>query len=171
VKGERLPSLAKIASAARFSQVRVTRYGKRETIAVHSFTCLWYSVTGAKPVTVILIRDKPKTSSDLALVTTEKAPDIARVIERYAARWAIESFELTVCSPEWLAVRCRSGEPVSGLHHVIVGWDTYDERRLQDWVEARVRAVEAATWDGIASRLRYETRITNDFADPVHNSR
>jgi hypothetical protein len=28
-------------------------------------------------------------------------------------------------------VWCRSGELVNGLHHVIVGWDTYDERILQ----------------------------------------
>ena len=45
-KGDRLPSLAKIAAAAAFSQVTVTRYGKTETIAAHAFTCLWYSVTG-----------------------------------------------------------------------------------------------------------------------------
>ena len=89
-KGNRLPSLAKIAAAAAFSQVTVTRYGKTETIAVHAFTCLWYCVTGTKPVTVILIRDKSKTGYDIALVTTEKDPDIGRVIERYAARWAIE---------------------------------------------------------------------------------
>ena len=89
-KGNRLPSLAKIAAAAAFSQVTVTRYGKTETIAVHAFTCLWYSVTGTKPVTVILIRDKQKTGYDIALVTTEKDPEIGRVIERYAARWAIE---------------------------------------------------------------------------------
>jgi hypothetical protein len=64
-----------------------------------------------------------------------------------------ESFELTVCSPEWPTVQCRSGEPVNGLHLVIVGWDTYDERVLLNWLEARVRAAEAATWDGIASQL------------------
>jgi hypothetical protein len=51
---------------------------------------LWYSVTGPAPVTVILIRDKSKTGYDLALVTTETGPDTAGVIERYAARWAIE---------------------------------------------------------------------------------
>ena len=85
-KGDRLPSLAKIAAGAGFSQVTVTRYGKTETIAAHPFTCLWYSVTGTVPVTVILTRDKSKTGSDLALVTTEKDPGIARVIERYAAR-------------------------------------------------------------------------------------
>ena len=90
VKGKRLPSLAKIAATAEFSQVRVIRYGKKETIAVHAFTCLWYPVTGARPVTVILIRDKTRTGFDLALVTTQKDPGIARVIERYAARWAIE---------------------------------------------------------------------------------
>jgi hypothetical protein len=53
---------------------------------VHAFTCLWYSVTGTAPVTVILIRDKSNTGCDLALVTTEKDPDVAQVIERYAAR-------------------------------------------------------------------------------------
>jgi DDE superfamily endonuclease len=89
-KGNRLPALAKIAAAAQFSPVTVTRYGKTETIAVHAFTCLWYSVTGTKPVTVILIRDKHKTGYDIALVTTEMDPEIGRVIERYAARWAIE---------------------------------------------------------------------------------
>jgi hypothetical protein len=90
VKEDRLPPLAKIAAAAAFSQVTVTRYGKAETIAVHAFTCLWHSVTGTRPVTVILIRDKSKPWFDLALVTTERDPEIARVIERYAARWAIE---------------------------------------------------------------------------------
>ena len=89
-KGDRLPALAKIATAAAFSQVTVTRYGKTETIAASAFTCLWYSVTGTAPVTAILIRDKSKTGYDIALVTTEKDSDIARVIERYAARWAIE---------------------------------------------------------------------------------
>jgi hypothetical protein len=89
-KGDRLPSLREIAAGAAFSQVTVTRYGKTETIAVHAFTCLWYSVTGTAPVTVILIRDKSKTGCDLALVTTEKEPGIAHVVERYAARWAIE---------------------------------------------------------------------------------
>jgi hypothetical protein len=90
LKGDRLPSLARIAATAAFSQVTVTRYGKTETITAAALTCLWYYVTGKKPVTVILIRDKSRTGFDLALVTTEKNPDIARVIERYAARWAIE---------------------------------------------------------------------------------
>jgi hypothetical protein len=90
VKGARLPSLAKIAAAAAFTPVTVTRYGKTGATTAHAFTCLWHTVTGTAPVTVILIRDKRKTGYDLALITTEKNPDIKRVIERYAARWAIE---------------------------------------------------------------------------------
>ena len=90
VKGDRLPSLAKLAAATAFSQVTVTRYGKTETIAAAAFTCLWYSVTGAKPVTVILIRDKSRTGYDLALVTTRRTRTPPPVIERYAASWAIE---------------------------------------------------------------------------------
>jgi len=89
-KGDRLTSLAKIAAGAAFWQVTVTRYGKTETIHAYAFTCLWYYVTGTGPVTVILIRDKSRTGHDLALITTEQNPDPGQVIERYAARWAIE---------------------------------------------------------------------------------
>lgn len=64
-----------------------------------------------------------------------------------------ESFDLTVCSPEWLAERCRDGAPMDGLHHVIVDWESFDERVLRHWIEDRVHAVEAATWQGIANRL------------------
>jgi hypothetical protein len=65
-----------------------------------------------------------------------------------------ESFDLTVCSPEWLARRCATGEPLNGLHHVIVDWDTYDERVLRHWLESKVDAVTADTWQGIARELR-----------------
>jgi hypothetical protein len=90
LKGDRLPPLAQLARETAFSQVTVTRYGKTEVILAAAVTCLWYSVTGTRPVTVILIRDTKKTGYDLALVTTQKNPDIAHVIERYAAQWAIE---------------------------------------------------------------------------------
>ena len=64
-----------------------------------------------------------------------------------------ESFDLTVCSPEWLAERCWGGAPMNGLHHVIVDWKSFDERVLRRWLEDRVNVVEAATWQDIADRL------------------
>lgn len=90
LKGSRLPSLAKLASQTEFSQVTVTRYGKTAVIQAAAVTCLWYSVFGSRPVTVVLVRDKPGTGLDLALVTTGTAASIKQVIEQYASRWSIE---------------------------------------------------------------------------------
>lgn len=64
-----------------------------------------------------------------------------------------ESFDLTVCSPEWLAERCRYEGIVDGRHHAILNMDSFDERSLRRWLERRVSSVEAATWPEVAERL------------------
>jgi hypothetical protein len=89
-KGDRLPSLAELAATAEFAPVTVTRYGKTQVVQAAAITCLWYYVTGTRPVTVVLIRDKSARGFDLALVTTDPDAGPARVIERYASRWSIE---------------------------------------------------------------------------------
>ena len=89
-KGDRLPSLAKLAATTAFTEVTVTRYGKAAVISAATVTCLWHSVFGTRPVTVVLIRDRSAAGYDLALVTTDAAASPARVIERYASRWSIE---------------------------------------------------------------------------------
>ena len=86
VKGDRLPSLARLAATTAFTQVTVTRYDKTAAVA----TCLWHSVFGSRPVTVVIVRDKSASGLDIALVTTDTAAAAAQVIERYATRWAIE---------------------------------------------------------------------------------
>jgi len=90
VKGDRLPSLAGIAASAQFSQVTVTRYGRTETVAAAVVTCLWHSVFGSLPVTVVIVRDKPGSGFGIALVTTDRGTTAEQVIERYASRWSIE---------------------------------------------------------------------------------
>jgi hypothetical protein len=90
VRGDRLPSLAKLAATTAFTQVTVTRYGKAATVHAATVTCLWYSVFGTRPVTVVLIRDRSAAGYDVALVTTDLHADAAQVIERYASRWSIE---------------------------------------------------------------------------------
>jgi hypothetical protein len=88
-KGDRLPSLARLAATTAFTEITVTRYGKTAAISA-AITCLWPSVFGTRPVTVVLIRDRSAAGYDLALVTTDTAATAAQVIERYAARWSIE---------------------------------------------------------------------------------
>jgi hypothetical protein len=61
--------VAELAATAAFTQVTVTRYGKTATIQAAAVTCLWHSVFGTRPVTVVLIRDRAKASYDLALFT------------------------------------------------------------------------------------------------------
>jgi DDE superfamily endonuclease len=90
VKGKRLASLAGLAATAEFSQVTVTRYRKTEMIEAAAVTCLWYSVFGSRPVTVVLVRDKPGRGFGVALVTTDRDATMIQVIERYASRWSIE---------------------------------------------------------------------------------
>jgi hypothetical protein len=87
VKGHRLPSLARLAATTAFTQVTVTRYGKTVAVQAAVATCLWHSVFGSRPVTVVIVRDKSASGLDIALVTTDAA---TQVIERYATRWAIE---------------------------------------------------------------------------------
>lgn len=53
-------------------------------------TCLWYSVFGSRPVSVVLIRDGSAKGCDLALVTTDRGTTMIQLIERYASRWSIE---------------------------------------------------------------------------------
>ena len=89
-KGDRLPALAQLATTAAFTEITVTRYGKTAAISTAAVTCLWPSVFGTRPVTVVLIRDRPASGYDLALVTTDTAASAVQVIERYAARWSIE---------------------------------------------------------------------------------
>jgi hypothetical protein len=86
-RGDRLPSLARLAQRTAFAPVTVTRYGKTATVQATAITCLWYSVFGARPVQAILIRDARTTEYDLALVTTDTAAAPAAVIECYALAW------------------------------------------------------------------------------------
>ncbi len=89
-KGDRLPALDRLAATTAFTPVTVARYGKTAAISAAALTCLWPSVFGTRPVTVVLIRDRSAAGYDLALVTTDTAATAAQVIERYAARWSIE---------------------------------------------------------------------------------
>ena len=90
-KGDRLPSLAGLSATAVSGQVTVAHYGKTASIQAAGVTCLWHSVFGTRPVTVVLIRDRTKTGYDLALVTTDTAASPAQAIQRYAAGGASRS--------------------------------------------------------------------------------
>lgn len=90
-KGKKLPKLAELARTATFTPTTVRRYGTHATAYTATITCLWYSVFGSQPVTVVLVRDSAASRSyDLALVTTDTHATTDGIVQHYASRWAIE---------------------------------------------------------------------------------
>lgn len=65
-----------------------------------------------------------------------------------------ETFDVTVCTPEWLARACRGiGGIYDARHHVIVTLEQFDRRALHDWFQARVQRVEGDDWGQVGERL------------------
>jgi hypothetical protein len=78
---------------------------------------------------------------------------LARVYAGPAGAPGEESFDVTVCSPEWLAAACRPVGLYDARHHVVVTVDQFDRRELRTWLEKRVRTVTGETWDEIGAKL------------------
>lgn len=65
-----------------------------------------------------------------------------------------ESFDVTVCTPEWLARACRQADGIfDARHHIVVSLDEFDQRALRSWLAARVQAIDADSWSDIGEKL------------------
>lgn len=88
IRGDKIGTPDHLTASAPARQTTVTRYGRTKTVDIHQQRCLWYGVFRSRPVRVIVIREPGH--HDLALVTTDSNTATEQIIERYAARWAIE---------------------------------------------------------------------------------
>ncbi len=63
-----------------------------------------------------------------------------------------ESFDLTLCTPEWLAREVKGGfyDP---RHHLVVDVEAFDVSALRTWLAKRVQSVQADTWGEMGERL------------------
>ena len=87
-RSERIGTPDQLAAATPAQAVTVARYGRTATVTVHERRCLWYGVFRSQPVRVLVIREPHRPT--YALVTTDLTTPTAEIIQRYAARWAIE---------------------------------------------------------------------------------
>ena len=139
----RQPAAVPVLAAAAFTEVTVARYGKTAAISAAALTCLWPSVFGTRPVTVVLIRDRSAAGYDLALVTTNTAATAAQVIERYAARWSIEvAIEdarqaIATC---WYATACHDPADVAD-HRARAPWYVSKAQPSTAEMAVRLRSV------------------------------
>lgn len=78
---------------------------------------------------------------------------LARVYAGPADGPGMESFDITVCSPEWLAAACRKVGLYDARHHVVVTVDDFDQRHLRDWLKRRVASVDGKDWNDVATKL------------------
>ncbi|MEJ7831563.1 MAG: Imm8 family immunity protein [Nocardioides sp.] len=79
---------------------------------------------------------------------------LARMIVGPPDTAGAESFDVTVCTPEWLANACgQVGGIYNARHHLVVNFGTFDKRALRAWLSARVQEVEGETWSEIGERL------------------
>lgn len=79
---------------------------------------------------------------------------LARMMVGRADTPGEESFDVTVCTPEWLAkASTRVGGIYNARHHLIVNLDEFDQRALQLWLSARVQEASSDTWAEVGEKL------------------
>ena len=64
-----------------------------------------------------------------------------------------ESFDVQVCSPEWLSRRCASDGFVDGRHTVVTTVDAYTDAGLRSFLTRRVENVSGDTWGEVAEKV------------------
>lgn len=90
-KGEKLASLAEIATGAAWQAVTVTAYAKTVQAQVFDLECLWWGSMHRTPLRLILARTKDERKPyDIALITTDLTANAAEILARYSWRWSIE---------------------------------------------------------------------------------
>jgi len=92
LKGQRLGRPAELATSAVWQPVRVSRYGRSDTVLVAVIESIWYGAFGNTPGRTVLVRDTDTTSGyGLAIFTTDSDSSVADIVARYAGRWPIET--------------------------------------------------------------------------------
>ncbi|MHA6797875.1 IS701 family transposase [Bounagaea algeriensis] len=92
-KGPKIGTPTAIAATGPWRTGTVTRYGRTAAIDICERRCLWPGVLRDQHIRLICVREPTVTRSrnhDVALVTTDLDSPAELLIERYAARWAIE---------------------------------------------------------------------------------
>jgi hypothetical protein len=64
---------------------------------------------------------------------------------------ATDSFDLTLCTPGWLAERVREQGIVDGRHFLVV--HQYDHQLVERYLRERIDAIEGDSWPEVAMQI------------------
>jgi len=74
---------------------------------------------------------------------------------------ASESFNIEICTPQWLSQKVGSGGMISGHGYIIVS--EYDPQKIINYLKIRIENISSPAWDEIAQKI---SRIALwEFAD------
>ena len=62
-----------------------------------------------------------------------------------------ESFDVLVCSPEWIALRARERGPVAGRHLLVV--ESFDFNSIAEFLRREVEALDEPSWEDLACKI------------------
>lgn len=62
-----------------------------------------------------------------------------------------ESFDLIVCTPQWLSRAVRTEGPIVGRHYLIV--ERWDLPRISAFIVDAIETEDAPTWDKLGERI------------------
>ena len=110
-KGARLlsPQARAARKKARWRRVVVTLYGKKVSLCVQSWTCLWYTVAGTRLVRVVLTKDPKGQAQTRAYFCTDPRRSAVEILIAYTHRWSLE-------------VAFHDGKQAMGLEDPQNGW-------------------------------------------------
>lgn len=183
-KGRRLPTPERMARRAKdWKRVKVLMYGEERERLVWTRRVLWWKVSKAVPVLLVVSRDPGGKEDDDFFVTTDVEADPAHVVETFAMRWGIEEVF-------W------EGKQLFGFRRV-QGWRPRSVERqapfallvlslVKAWyvhhvalrtrpeelppTSAMLTALRFAHWEQRISRLSLPAREKSEILKAVHNA-
>jgi len=186
VRGKQLPNPKARAAdrKAKWRRVKLNLYGRRTSLLIQTWTCLWYTATGQREIRVVMTRDPKGNYQDRAFFSTELKATPQRILECFAGRWLIEVsfrdakqlFGLTDPQNGFSRGKKRKGRPRPGpqprgnrarktvertvpfiwaAYGIVIVWYLRTKRWKKDVQEQRARA----PW--------YRTKTTPSFEDMV----
>lgn len=91
---------------------------------------------------------------DLAKYTPENSEIVGFALQLLIGphgQEGMESFQLTVCTPQWLSVTYSKDQIIVGRHYLIIF--EYDYERLLHFMHSYVERCTGETWQEIATKL------------------
>lgn len=90
-KGDRIPSPARLCEEAQGWELRrIVLYGRKVEVLIKTRICLWYKVTGSRPVRIVVTRDPKGRIEDRTYFSADSSMDADDVLRTFARRWSEE---------------------------------------------------------------------------------